>query len=118
MPRSTPPSPPAAASAVASGPRPHPETPSLAGSPPAAALPADQVYVDGIEGEIARLLIVDARGEWQPFHLPLRVLPPGLKENTWLVLHSRSQPPPPWADSVRSLRARLGRDDDGGDFSL
>ena len=76
MPRSTPPSPPAAASAVASGPRPHPETPSLAASPPAAALPADQVYVDGIEGEIARLLIVDASGEWQPFHLPRRVLPP------------------------------------------
>jgi hypothetical protein len=114
MPRSTPPSAPVehagtdhAAAPVASSPAPADLTP-----------PADRVYVDGIEGELARLLIVDAQGEWRPYHLPLRVLPSGLKENTWISLHSAPQPEPPWAERVRGLRARLGRDDDGSDFSL
>ena len=80
--------------------------------------PAAHVYVDSIEGVLARLLIVDGAGEWQPFHMPLSVLPSGLKENSWIALHAQPTSPPPAAADTPSLRARLGADDDGGDFSL
>ena len=82
------------------------------------ASPASHVYVDGIEGDLARLLIVDGAGQWQPFHMPLSVLPPGLQENTWIALHAQPTSPPPFAAGTPSLRARLGADDDGSDFSL
>ena len=121
MPRSRPPSlPPFARDAAAATDAGIDAAPPSASSPaPASASHAgDWVYVDGIEDDMARVLIIDSAGEWQPFFLPLRVLPAGLKENTWISLHSHRQPSPPWADSVRALRERLGRDDDGGDFSL
>lgn len=82
------------------------------------ASPAAQVYVDGIEGDLARLLIVDGAGQWQPFHMPLSVLPAGLKDNTWIALHAQPTSPPPFAAGTPSLRARLGSTDDGSDFSL
>lgn len=121
MPRSRPPSLPAAAEPADAAADASLDAMPPSYSPPASASTShagDWVYVDGVEDDLARLLIVDSAGEWQAFHLPLRVLPAGVKENTWISLRSHIQPAPPWADSVRSLRERLGRDDDGGDFSL
>lgn len=93
-----------------------PATPAAA--PQAAAPPTHLAYVDAIEGDVARVLFADRAGEWRPFTLPLHVLPADIKENSWVSLRGHTHDPPPWAESVRSLRARLGRDDDGGDFSL
>jgi hypothetical protein len=69
------------------------------------------LFVDAIEGGIARLLAgTDA------FSVPVRLLPPGTKEGTWLSASFVAVPPPP--DTGGDIRRRLGRNDDGGDIQL
>jgi len=81
-------------------------------SPTASDAGAARVFVDAIEGEVARLLLgVEA------FEVPVRLLPPGAKEGSWLRLSLELAPPPP-PDSADVLRRRLGQDDDGGDIKL
>jgi hypothetical protein len=69
------------------------------------------VFVDAIEGGIARLL-----AGTEAFSVPVRLLPAGTKEGTWLSLSFAAAPPPP--DAAAEIRRRLGRDDDGGDIKL
>lgn len=78
------------------------------GVPPASPL----VYVDAVEGEIARLVLSGGTA----FSVPVRLLPPGAKEGSWLQASFALAPPPP--DHAAEIRARLGRDDDGGDIKL
>ena len=91
---------------------------------PAAATPATpaslhttRAYVDGLEAGKARLLLEDQQGEWQTYHLPASALPQDAKEGSWLELGARSITAPTEFDS-RIPRAKLGRSDRGGDFSL
>ncbi len=70
------------------------------------------LFVDAVEGETARLVLSGG----QAFSVPLRLLPPGAKEGTWLHASFALAPPP--ADAGAEIRARLGRDDDGGDIKL
>lgn len=91
------------------------------------------VYVDGIEGDIARLLIAHPQpgqpdpassspaqsDDWREYRLPLHVLPPGLREGDWLNLTlQRVATPTSLMSAAPTLRRELGQDDDGGDFSL
>jgi hypothetical protein len=69
------------------------------------------LFVDAIEGEIARLL-----AETEAFSVPVRLLPPGTREGTWLSATFVAVPPPP--DDAAEVRRRLGRHDDGGDIKL
>jgi len=69
------------------------------------------LFVDAIEGGIARLLAgTDA------FSVPVRLLPPGTKEGTWLSASFVAASTPP--DTGAEIRRRLGRNDDGGDIEL
>ena len=71
------------------------------------------LFVDAIEAGTARLLLgVDA------FTLPVRLLPAGAKEGSWLRLSFELAPAPPDADDDGALRRKLGRDDDGQNFKL
>jgi hypothetical protein len=70
-----------------------------------------RLFVDAIEGGIARLLAgTDA------FSVPVRLLPAGTKEGSWLSASFVAVPAPP--DAAAEIRRRLGRDDDGGDIKL
>ena len=88
------------------------KTKGIAGKATSAALPgAALLFIDAIEGTHARLLSgVDA------FDVPLRLLPAGATEGTWLRLSLTPAPAPP--DEAEALRAKLVRDDDGGDIKL
>ena len=69
------------------------------------------LFIDALEGTHARLLSgLDA------FEVPARLLPPGAIEGTWLRLSLTPAPAPP--DEAEALRAKLARDDDGGDIKL
>jgi hypothetical protein len=69
------------------------------------------LFVDAIEGTRARLLAgVDA------FDVPVRLLPPGATEGTWLRWSLTPAPAPP--DEAEALRDKLARDDDGDDIKL
>jgi hypothetical protein len=69
------------------------------------------VFVDAIDGDHARLLLgVDA------FEVPLRLLPAGVREGSWLRLSMKEAPAPP--DEGAAIREKLGRDDGGGDIEL
>ncbi len=72
---------------------------------------ATTLFVDAIENGIARLLA----GK-EAFSVPVRLLPPGTKEGTWLSASFVAVPAPP--DAAAEIRQRLGRDDDGGDLKL
>ena len=70
-----------------------------------------KLFVDAIEGGMARLLAgTDA------FSVPVRLLPAGTKEGTWLSASFTAVPAPP--DTAGEIRRRLGRGDDGGDIKL
>ena len=69
------------------------------------------LFVDSIDGAHARLL----RGE-EAFDVPVRLLPAGAKEGTWLSLSLK--PPGAVPDEGEQLRRKLRRDDDGGDIKL
>ncbi|HVT07147.1 MAG TPA: hypothetical protein VHO67_06800 [Polyangia bacterium] len=70
------------------------------------------LFVDAVEAETARL--VGAGGA--AFTVPLRLLPAGAKEGSWLRASFVLVDPPP--DDGAQIRARLGRGDDGGDIKL
>lgn len=71
------------------------------------------LFVDAIENGRARLLLGrDA------FEVPASLLPPGAREGTWLRWSLELAPSLPDDDQGAALRAKLGRDDDGGDIDL
>ena len=71
------------------------------------------LFVDAIEDGRARLLLGrDA------FDVPAALLPRGAREGSWLRWSMALAPAPPDEDQGRALRAKLGRDDDGGDIDL
>ena len=69
------------------------------------------LFVDAIEGGIARLL-----AGTEAFSVPVRLLPAGTKEGSWLSASFAAVSAPP--DAAVEIRRRLGRDDDGGDIKL
>jgi hypothetical protein len=70
-----------------------------------------RAFVDAVEADVARLLV----GE-QAFTLPLALLPAGVREGDWVeITIARTQAPP---DDTEARRARLSRDDPGGDIDL
>ncbi len=71
------------------------------------------LYVDAVENGRARLLFGrDA------FEVPAVLLPRGAREGSWLRWSLELAPAPPDDDQGSTLRAKLGRDDDGGDIDL
>lgn len=70
------------------------------------------LFVDAIEGDTARILVSGGTA----FSIPVRLLPAGAKEGTWLRASFAIAPAPP--DDAAEIRRRLGRDDDGGDIKL
>ncbi len=71
------------------------------------------VFVDAVENGRARLLLGrDA------FEVPAVLLPPGAREGSWLRWSLALAPAPPEDEEGAALRAKLGRDDDGGDIEL
>jgi hypothetical protein len=75
------------------------------------AEPSLLLFVDSIEGDVARLLLGD-----EAFEIPARLLPEGAKGGSWLRPSFALAPAPP--DEGAAIRRRLGRDDDGGDIKL
>jgi hypothetical protein len=69
------------------------------------------LFVDQIDDGWAHLLL----GE-QAFDVPLRLLPTGTKEGTWLRWSFAAAPPPP--DQAAAIRRKLQKGDDGGDIKL
>ena len=71
------------------------------------------LFVDAVEDGRARLLLGrDA------FDVPAALLPRGAREGSWLRWSMALAPAPPDDDQGSALRAKLGRDDDGGDIDL
>jgi hypothetical protein len=70
-----------------------------------------RAFVDAIDADVARLLA----GE-RAFTLPLALLPAGVREGDWVELTIARAPAPP--DDTEARRARLSRDDPGGDIDL
>ncbi|HVY36567.1 MAG TPA: hypothetical protein VHM31_01490 [Polyangia bacterium] len=70
------------------------------------------LFVDAVEADTARLVAAGGVA----FTLPVRWLPPGAKEGSWLRASFVLADPPP--DDGAQIRARLGRGDDGGDIKL
>lgn len=75
-------------------------------------------YVDAIEEGVARLVLRDTHGAWRSYHLPASVLPADARENTWIEIAITRTAAPPDAEAAGPLRERLGRNEQGGDFSL
>ncbi len=74
---------------------------------------APLLFVDAVESGRARLLLGrDA------FEVPASLLPRGAREGSWLRWSLALAPAPPDEDRGAALRAKLGRDDDGGDLKL
>jgi Protein of unknown function (DUF3006) len=69
------------------------------------------LFVDQIENGWAHLLL----GE-DAFDVPVRLLPAGAKEGTWLRWSFAVAAAPP--DAGAALRRKLQRGDDGGDIKL
>jgi len=84
--------------------------PSSRGGAP--ATPSPLLFVDAVEGDTARLVLSGGAA----FSVPVRLLPPGAKEGSWLQASFTLAPPPP--DDAAEIRARLGKGDDGGDIKL
>ena len=73
-----------------------------------------RLFVDAVEGGVARLL----DGE-QVFTLPARLLPPGVGEGMWVdVAITGPVAAPADTDEAERLRDRLSEDDPGGDITL
>ncbi len=70
------------------------------------------LFVDAIEADTARLVMSGGTA----FSMPVRLLPPGVKEGSWLRASFALAPAPP--DDAAEIRRRLGRGDDGGDIKL
>lgn len=71
------------------------------------------LFVDAVEDGRARLLFGrDA------FEVPAALLPRGAREGSWLRWSMALAPTPPDEEQGSALRAKLGRDDDGGDIDL
>jgi hypothetical protein len=71
------------------------------------------LFVDAVEDGRARLLLGrDA------FEVPAALLPRGAREGSWLRWSMALAPAPPDEEQGSALRAKLGRDDDGGDIDL
>lgn len=70
-----------------------------------------QAFVDAIEGPAATLLVGT-----QAFSLPITLLPRAAREGAWVRLEVTVVPGPP--DETSARRARLGKDDPGGDVKL
>ena len=70
-----------------------------------------RAFVDGIEDDVARLII----GE-RTFHLPISTLPSGAREGDWVTIAIATATPP--ATDTEALRKKLSRDDPGGDIKL
>ncbi len=69
------------------------------------------LFVDAVENGRARLLLGrDA------FEVPVALLPRGAREGSWLRWSLALAPAPPDDEQGAALRAKLGRDDDGGDI--
>ena len=68
------------------------------------------VFVDGVEGDRARLLLGS-----DAFTVPVALLPDGAGEGTWLQITAAVTTPQ--ADP-EALRRKLGRDDPGGPIKL
>jgi hypothetical protein len=78
---------------------------------PAVSAKTTRAFVDAVEAGVARLLV----GE-QAFTLPLALLPAGLREGDWVDITLARAPAPP--DDTEARRARLSKDDPGGDIDL
>jgi hypothetical protein len=70
-----------------------------------------RLFVDAIDNGMARLL-----AGTEAFSVPVRLLPAGTKEGSWLSASFTAVPAPP--DAADEIRRRLGRGDDGGDIKL
>ena len=71
------------------------------------------LFVDAVEDGRARLLLGrDA------FEVPAALLPRGAREGSWLRWSMALAPAPPDEEQGSALRAKLGREDDGGDIDL
>jgi hypothetical protein len=73
-------------------------------------------FVDRIEGPIA-VLVIEGHEERRP----LASLPGGVREGVYLSVDLQRIEERATAEAIRSVaerRARLTKDDDGGDFSL
>jgi len=69
------------------------------------------LYVDAIEGGRARLLLDE-----EAFSVPVRVLPEGAREGTWIKLSAGVVPAPP--SDAAAIRKKLAKDDPGGPIKL
>ncbi len=72
-----------------------------------------RAFVDRIEGTIAVL-----RADGATIELPAAMLPEGAGEGTWVAISIAPIAVPEEAAAGETLRAKLGADDDGGDFKL
>jgi hypothetical protein len=70
-----------------------------------------RAFIDAIEAGRARLLV----GE-EAFTMPSRLLPAGVREGDWVDIAIGLAPAPP--DDSEARRARLSKDDPGGDIDL
>jgi hypothetical protein len=71
------------------------------------------LFVDQLENGWAHLLL----GE-DAFDVPVRLLPAGTKEGTWLRWSFAPTPAPADADTGAAIRRKLQQGDDGGDIKL
>lgn len=85
---------------------------SRAGDKASTRAGAALLFVDAVEGESARLVLPGGSA----FSVPVRLLPPGAKEGSWLQASFALAPAPP--DDAAEIRARLGQGDDGSDIKL
>ena len=70
-----------------------------------------RLFVDEIDGEVARVIV---NGDVTT--LPTGLLPEPAREGSWVRLLAEIIPAPP--DDAESLRRKLGRGDPGGDIKL
>jgi len=71
------------------------------------------LFVDAVEGGVARLL-----DDGVTFSLPARLLPPGVGEGDWVDVAIAPVAAPPDARAADRLRERLAKDDPDGDITL
>jgi hypothetical protein len=85
--------------------------PGGAKPPGRAKPPGPPLFVDAIEGGVARLLLGT-----RAFALPAALLPAGVKEGGWVTVRVAPTSAPP--DDTEAIRAALAKDDPGGDIEL
>ena len=75
-----------------------------------------RIFVDAIDDQVARIMWTD-----QVFTIPVSLMPPGTREGAWLDLSiARANPHAgdPGEGEGEKIRARLAKDDPGGDIKL